>query len=482
MHWVLHPFDYSIVAIFSVAVLFYVWLGCSPGSAFKIGFVFGLGQFFVGISWIYVSLHDFAGAGVFMAILMNALFASVVAVFSGLPGYVAVLCASIDPLISLVLVFPASWIFFEWVRTWILTGFPWLQIGYSQIDTLIGSFAPVAGVFGVGLVAAVFAGLGVAVWVCGKDKRWVITGVFAGLIGLATILSNIIWTQPAGAEFQATLIQANISQALKWAPDSRRQIMQTYADMTDKHWDSKVIVWPETALPVFYHDAKDTYLADLESKAIRTQTDLLVGAPLYDNALSQSYNAIVSLGQNPGRYLKRHLVPFGEYLPLQPVSGFIAEILHFPMANFSAGDDNQAMLIAAGFPLAASICYEDVFGHESLVFLPEALYLVNVTNDAWFADSLAPHQHLQMARMRALETGRYMLRATNNGISAIISDRGKVVAVAPQFERTTVTGSIIPMSGFTPYIRFGDYPVIVVLGLVLIVARFYVKKGGQDLH
>jgi len=476
------PFDYSIVAIFSVAVLFYNWLSCSPESAFKIGFIFGLGQFFVGISWIYVSLHDFAGAGVLMAVLMNALFAAMVAVFSGLPGTVAVVCASIEPLISVALVFPASWIFFEWLRTWILSGFPWLQIGYSQIDTLMGSFAPVAGVFGVGFVASVFAGLGVAVWVCGKNKRWVILGVFAGIIGLAALLSNITWTQPAGAEFQATLIQANISQELKWAPDSRAQTLRIYADMTDKHWDSRVIVWPETAVPVFYHDVKDNYLADLESKALRSQTDLLIGVPLYDSALKQSYNALVSLGQNPGRYLKRHLVPFGEYLPLQPVSGFIAEILDFPMANFSAGEDNQAVLTAAGFPLAASICYEDVFGHESLVFLPEALYLVNLTNDAWFADSLAPHQHLQMARMRALETGRYMLRATNNGISAIISDRGKVVAVAPQFKRTTLTGSIIPMSGSTPYIRFGDYPVIVMLGLVLIIARFYARKGGQNLR
>ncbi len=473
------PFEYTVVAIMSVAVLFYTWLTCSPGLAFKIGFAFGMGQFFVGISWIYVSLHSFAGASVLMAVLMNALFAAMVAVFSGLPGYVAVMCASIDPLIRLALIFPASWIFFEWVRTWILTGFPWLQIGYSQIDTPIASFAPVAGVFGVGFVASVFAGLVVAGWVCGKGKRWLILGIFVGLIGLATILGNITWTQAAGAQFQATLIQANISQELKWVPGSRRQTLQIYADMTDKHWDSSVIVWPETAVPVFYHEVKDTYLADLESKAIRTQTDLLIGVPFYDHALKQSYNAIVGLGQNPGRYLKRHLVPFGEYLPLQPVSRFIAEILHFPMANFSAGEDNQVGLTAAGFPLAASICYEDVFGHESLVFLPAALYLVNVTNDGWFADSLAPHQHLQMARMRALETGRYMLRANNNGISAIISDQGKVVIVAPQFELTSVTGSIVPMSGTTPYIRFGDYPIIVMLSLVLIIARCYARKRGK---
>jgi len=407
---------------------------------------------------------------VFVSLLMNALFASAVAVFSGIPGIAAAFSSHINPLLRLTLVFPASWIFFEWVRNWMLTGFSWLQIGYSQIDTLLGSIAPIGGVFGVGLIASVMAGLICAFVLANNRQRIGLVIIFAGLWGISACLGLLRWTYAIGEPFQATLIQGNIAQEFKWASDSREKTLEIYADMTRQHWDSKIVVWPETAVPVYYHKLKDTFFAELEAEAIATNTDVLVGLPVMDFSTDRYYNGLVSIGGHHGVYRKRHLVPFGEFLPFQPVSGFINDIFKFPMANFSAGQDDQAILHAAGYPLAASICYEDVFGQEFLTYLPQARYLVNVTNDAWFADSLAPHQHMQMARMRALETGRYMLRATNNGISAIISATGGFIKVAPQFERIALTGMIVPMSGSTPYIRFGDVPIVIVCALILIGA------------
>ncbi len=471
------PFDQSYVAILSLAFLFYCWLPLAPTSAFKSGFLFGIGQFFVGISWIYVSLHEFAGAGVLTAVLMNGVFASLVAFFSGLPGIAAAFSRPASPLLRLTVVFPASWIFFEWIRTWILTGFPWLQIGYSQIDTPLASVVPISGVFGVGLVASVMAGLLCAFVLAQNRQRVGLLVVFVGLWAFIGGVKSLNWTQAIGEPLKATLIQGNIAQEFKWAPGAREKTLQIYADMTRENWDSQVIVWPETAVPIYYHQLKDSYFAELEAEAVETKSDVLVGLPVYDFSKRQYYNGIVSIGAYHGIYRKRHLVPFGEYLPMQPVSGFIADIFEFPMSNFSAGQDDQTLLQAGGYPFAPSICYEDVFGQESLVFLPDARYLVNVTNDAWFADSLAPHQHLQMARMRALETGRYMLRATNNGISAIISATGEIVNVAPQFERVALTGMIQPMSGSTPYIRFGDYPVVLLCGLILIGASL-LKLGA----
>ena len=201
----------------------------------------------------------------------------------------------------------------------------------------------------------------------------------------------------------------------------------------------------------------------LASEVRDHQTDILFGIPVKEKLSGQYYNAIASLGDTSGIYRKRHLVPFGEYLPLQPVSGFIADLVEIPMSDFSAGEVDQLLLTAAGYPLAASICYEDAFGHESLIGLPEAAYLVNVTNDAWFGDSAASHQHLEMARMRALETGRYMLRATNTGMTAIISPSGNIVRAAPAFKRTSISANIIPMTGSTPYILYGDWLIFTVL-------------------
>lgn len=466
------PFDYPILAVIGLFLLFASWLNVSPGRAFLRGYLFGLGQFGLGVSWVYVSMHDYGGASPLEAAALTFVFTAFLALYPALAGWLSRRFFIGSRIYQSLIVFPAVWILGEWVRGWFLTGFPWLQVGYSQIDTPLAAYGPVLGVYGIGWVVAFVAGGVLAAFHSARKPRTLIAVAIVLVLGMGRVLSGVSWTQPAGEPFKVTLLQGNVPQDMKWQPEFQRETLQMYTEMTRKSWGSRLVVWPETAIPAFYHQVKETFLADLETEAAARGTDLLIGVPFYDQTQDRYFNAVVALGETPGIYFKRHLVPFGEYLPLRPVLGFILDILEIPLSDFASGNGGQAALVAAGHPLAASICYEDIFGQESLAVLPQAAYLVNVTNDAWFGDSIAPHQHVQMARMRALETGRYMLRATNTGITAIISPKGKIDVAAPLFQRTQVAGTITPIEGSTPYARWGDWPVVVVLGMGLSFAAW----------
>ena len=310
------------------------------------------------------------------------------------------------------------------------------------------------------------------------NHRWLAFAAILLTIALLAALRQTDWTQPAGEPFKVTLLQGNIPQDAKWQSEYKLSTLNMYADMTREHWDSRLIVWPETAVTVYYHQVRDSHFAPLEAEARSHGADLLMGLPVSDQQTPHHYyNALAGLGRTPGFYFKRHRVPFGEYLPLRPVFGWVLEILDIPMADFSAGPDRQPPIVAAGYPLAASICFEDIFSHEARAALPEAAYLVNVTNDAWFGDSMAPHQHVQMARMRAIESGRYMARASNSGITAIIGPKGEVLARAPMFVKTTLTGSIRPMQGRTPYVLWGDAAVFALVLTVLGMAIWLSRRG-----
>jgi apolipoprotein N-acyltransferase len=461
------PFGIPFLAVIALALLFAAWSDATPGRAFRRGYLFGLGQFGLGVSWVYVSMHDYGGAGVLEAGGLTALFTAFLALYPGLAGWLSVRFFPGSPAFRAIAVFPAVWTLVDWFRGWFLSGFPWLQIGYSQTDTPLSGLAPVFGIHGVGWALALLAGLLLVAprWTGGR-RRLALLGVL-GVVGLAAGLSQITWTRPAGEPFKVALLQGNIPQDMKWQPEFQRATLQMYTEMTREHWDSKLIIWPETAVPAFYQQVRDSFLADLEKEAKSHGTDLLVGVPYYNQAEDRYYNAVAALGRTPGFYFKRHLVPFGEFLPLRPILGWVLEILQIPLADFASGNGGQPPLVAAGYPLSASICYEDIFGSEALAALPQAAYLVNVTNDAWFGDSIAPHQHVQMARMRALETGRWMLRATNTGVTAIITPEGVISARAPLFQKAWLSGTVTPMQGSTPYVLWGDGPIIVGVMLLL---------------
>ncbi len=461
------PLGWFPFAMLSLAVLFNQWLLDTPRQAFWHGALFGLGYFGAGVSWVFVSVHTYGHVPVPAASLVAAALVVVLALYPALLGYGLRRFAPGSSWLVVVSVFPSGWVLAEWLRGWLFTGFPWLTIGSSQIDAPLAGYAPLLGNYGVGWVTALSAAL-LLMLLRGQARIPGLALLCALWLG-GFFADRLEWTSPRGAALQVALVQGNIAQENKWAPENLLYTLERYSALTFAQRDQDLIVWPETAIPAFYHQVEDSFIPYLEAELQATGTTLLTGIPVLDMGAWRYYNSVMTIGEERRFYYKRHLVPFGEYLPLRWLLGERLDALAVPNADFSPGDDRQALLQAAGVPVAASICFEIVFGAEIIQALPEAALLVNVSNDGWFGDSLAPHQHLEMSRMRAKEAGRPLLRATNTGISAIIDHTGRVTARSRQFEEVVVNGTVSPRQGATPYVRFGDLPVLV-LALVSLLA------------
>ena len=477
------PFNLFLLAYFAPLVLFYFWLDATPKQAALRGFLFGLGMFGVGVSWVYVAIHVFGYAPVPLAILMTTAFVAFLALYLALQGYLSVRLEQglgLSRNVSLVLIYPTLWLLLEWLRGWFLTGFPWLNLGYSQLNTPLAGIAPVLGVYGVSWATAFTAALILIILLAKQHKPRLITGVGLALLFIAaTGLSLIEWTEKHGNPIKVSLLQGNAPQITKWDPEQIQARLDLYASLTRQHWDSDLIFWPENAMTTFYHTLVDDYFMPLVTEAKQHGTDLVVGVPVLDLQTDEYYSSFVVLGDKPEMYHKRHLVPFGEFVPLESLLRGLISFFDLPMSSFSRGSDEQPPLKAAGQLLAPTVCYEDAFGEEVINFLPQATLLINGSNNAWYGDSFAPHQHLQISRMRALETGRPLLRATTNGISAIIDYKGYVVKRSPQFETYVLSGEVQPRSGATLYVRWGNWAVIglglLVLGIVWFRFKFYKK-------
>ncbi len=462
------PFDAAPVAPIALTLLFLLWRDAAPRRALGMGYLFGLGLMGVGVSWVHVSIASFSDGGPLLAWAITGLLVAGMALFYGLAGWLSA-HADGPRWVRLLLIFPAVWVLCEWTRGWFLTGFPWLALGYSQVDAPLGGYAPLLGVYGVSWLLALSAGLAALLLGQGGRVR------YAALAGLVLLwlagwgLRGVDWTAPAGAPFRVSLIQGDVTPSLKWQPERLRPTLDLYRKLTREHWDSRLVIWPETAVPTFAHQVEHSFLDPLADEARRMGTDVLLGVPVRDRESGLYYNALMTLGAQREVYRKHHLVPFGEYLPLRWLLQPLGSVIDFPMSDFSAGDGRRPLLHMAGYGAALSICYEDAFGEEMLGAFPEAAFLVNVSNDAWFGDSLAPHQHLEIARMRALEAGRWMLRSTNSGVSALIDDKGRVRARSPLFERYVLSGEVVPMQGMTPYLRAGN-TLVVALALAALAA------------
>jgi apolipoprotein N-acyltransferase len=378
------------------------------------------------------------------------------------------------------MVLPAVWTLVEWVRGWIFTGFPWLNVGYSQTDGPLRGVAPVLGVYGVCFAVALSAGLLVLVVMERVDRARVKSAIALVVLWIMGAGSTLVqWTYPAGVPLRVALAQGAIPQAIKWSPDMRDATLDRYMILSREHLDADLIVWPETALPDFYHRQGD-FLAEVKNLGRVSKTDFLIGTLYLDTDTKEYYNSVVSVGPDVSAfYHKRHLVPFTEYLPLKSVLGQVVEFMNVPMSDFSSGGRRQSPITVAGYPVAVSICFEDAFGEELLNMLPAAKMLVNVSNDAWFGDSLAPRQHLQMARMRALETGRPMLRATNTGVTAITDHWGRILAKAKLFEPDAIEAQVTPMEGATPYVKVGN---LMIVGVMCFAVLFGVAVGRRATH
>ncbi|RTZ77139.1 MAG: apolipoprotein N-acyltransferase [Gammaproteobacteria bacterium] len=463
------PFGQGWVPFFTVALLFTLWQRASPRAAFLIGWSWGAGLMGFGVFWLHNSIAQFGGLNLPLAVAITLLFALALALFYGAVGWVA--NRFLPPgKVRLLLGYPALWVLVEWLRSWLFTGFTWLSLGYSQVDTPLAGFAPLLGVYGLGLLVTGGAAL-LTAWRSG----WIALLPLLFLAGWG--LQQQEWNRPAGPSFTVALVQPNIPQVLKWRPEQFEPTLELLMALSREHPEAELVIWPETAVPAFADQVESAVLEPLHRLFGRERRTLLLGIAVRE-ADGRYYNAMIKLGASGrGRYFKRHLVPFGEYMPLKPLLRPLIDLLAIPMSEFSAGEEARQLLELDGYPAGISICYEDTFGEEVARALPEAAFLVNASNDAWFGDSLAPHQHLEMARLRALETGRYLLRATNTGISAIIDEQGRVVGRLEQFRKGVVAGKVEPRQGMTPYARWPDWPVVL-LALFMLGLGFSASVKG----
>jgi apolipoprotein N-acyltransferase len=461
------PFGIFPIPVLALAVLFALWRrAATPRNAAWLGFAFGLGLFGAGISWIYVALHEYGDMPMLLALPATALFVAFLALFTALAGYAQARFPAAQGLRT-VLVMPAGWVAVEWLRGMIFTGFPWLTLGYAHSGSPLAGYAPLFGVYGVSLVAAVSAGLLASL----INARWSRQGKLALLVLLmlwsaGAVLRTVSWTKPLGKPFSVALVQGNIAQNLKFNEDALAGTLDTYRRLVLQS-NARLTLLPETALPMLRHEIPQDLIGQLRDHAAQNSGDDLIG--VFERDHGSYYNSVFSLGADKEQqYRKHHLVVFGEFIPLRPLLGwFINDVLNIPMGDLARGDKMQAPLDVAGQHVAVNICYEDVFGEEIILALPQATLLANFTNDAWYGHSYAAAQHNQMSQMRALESGRMMLRATNTGVTSIIGADGKVLQQLPQHEEGILRGMAQGYQGATPYVRWGNAAVWLLIALML---------------
>jgi apolipoprotein N-acyltransferase len=461
------------LAVLAPAALLALIRGLPARAAALTGAAFGVGLFSFGTYWLYTSLHVFGLAPLWLTLVLQTV---LVAVLSLYPAALCYLANRFYPGRGAArdwVALPALWVLLEWFRGSGATGFPWLSLGYAFIDTPLAGWAPLLGVYGVTWAAALAAtGWNVAfarnvLW----TRRALGLAVMAALFGAPALAARWQWTRPVGDAIPVAAVQGAVPQDRKWQYDNQEATMTRYLNLTKGAWGARLIVWPEAALPVLAGDIPE-YLDDLRSAGRAHGADFAIGLVNYEPATKLYFNGLLVLSDaGGGWYYKRHLVPFGEYFPVPSFIRSWLRLLNLPYDDISAGAEHQPVLHAAGQALGLTICYEDAFGSSQLSILREATLLINVTNNAWFGDSTVPHEHLQISRMRALEAGRFLIRATNDGITAVMGPRGEVVGRLPQFKEAVLRAVVQPMTGLTPYARFGNYPVLLgAMGLLGVAA------------
>ena len=481
----LAPFAIWPLALLSIA-LFYLGLReLTPRQAALRGWCYGVALYLAGSGWIYVSIHDYGAASPLLAGGLTLAFCAAVALFFALPAWLwARYLRRPRPGVAEALAFAALWLAQEAFRGWFLTGFPWLYAGYSQLDGPLRGLAPLGGVWLLSFVLALTAAL-----LCNllqlRRQHLALASGLSLLLGpwlLAQALNEHAWTHAKGEPLRVAAIQGNVEQNLKWDPDALEAQLALYRDMTLASPPAELIVWPETAVPVLKEYAEG-YLAVMARIASDRQAALITGVPLRQvNAAGERrfYNAITVLGEGQGTYLKQKLVPFGEYVPLQDLLRGLIAFFDLPMSDFARGPAQQPLLQAKELRLASYICYEAVYPEFAAELARDSDLLLTISNDTWFGRSIGPVQHLQMAQMRALEAGRWMIRATNNGISVLIDPQGRIQSRIPQFQAAILYGEVQAMQGQTPYLRFGSLPLAILAALILL-ATLLANRLGKTL-
>ncbi len=487
----LEPFGWWPLALVSSAILFFCIEAGNVKQVFSRCLFYSLGLFGSGASWVYVSIHDFGYTSVALAASLTFLFCFFIALVNALAWlcYPLVIRGGRASGITRILAFAATGLLTEQLRSWLFTGFPWLYAGYSQTESLLAGWAPIAGVYGISFIlylsGAVLAGIYRLTWnqpgqanIRKSQYGFLILAALPWLAGPA--LKSIEWTTVAEKPLSASIIQANISQHDKWRPQMLGPSLDIYRQMSKNEWrEGNLVLWPEAAIPLEYHRAR-AFLQQAGALATRNNASLVTGIPYREQSDAMPvFNSVVALGNGSGLYHKQRLVPYGEYVPLEAIASTILSIFELPLSSMSAGDADQAALRIGQWQSRPLICYEIVYPGLAAEAAQTSDALITVSNDSWFGASIGPLQHLQMAQMRALENGRYLLRATGNGVSAIVNHKGRLVAKSEQFEREVLRGQFFLASGTTPWSAAGYRLVHLLAPLLLALIYFYERYNSR---
>lgn len=464
------PFGYYLLTFVLLIPVLYAFLSLRPRAAARVGFSFGAGLFLAGTYWLYTSIHVFGQAPLLLALFIMLCLVLIMALYYAATGWLVAKYRG-SQLWQFLLLAPTVWVFVEWWRGWFLSGFPWMTMGYSQIDSALAGTAPVVGIYGVSLAVLLSTTAILAAALARGKERLLYALVALGPWVVGSVLREIEWTDVDGPAIRTTIVQGGIAQDQKWLTTQRQPTLDLYRKSLREHATSGLIIWPEVAIPSVIDQVED-YVVDLESKLAMSGQTLLFGILERDLAKQRVFNSVLAIdGVDRQIYKKRHLVPFGEYFPVPDFVREWMKLMNLPYSDISPGDDVQPLIkMADGNQLSVAICYEDAYASEQLYAMPDASILINVSNDAWFGDSIAPHQHLQIARMRALEVGRYVVRATNNGVSAFIGPYGQLLAQGPQFEYLAMTRDVQPRTGRTPFSRLGNWPIVSLALLIMLLS------------
>lgn len=468
------PYEIFPFAILAPAGLLALWLTVSPKRAFWLGFLFGAGFFGTGVYWVFISIHDIGQVATPLAVFITSGMITILACYPGAVGYFLNRYFPYNHTAKLLYAFPALWVTSEWVRSWLFTGFPWLFLGYSQSNSPLKGYAPLLSVYGVSLAVVLTSALLVLIVRAYKQKHY--QSLYFSVLGIViiwttgTLLSYIPWTKPQGEPLSVSLVQGNIAQSIKWSPEHLQLSLDTYEQLTDPLWGKdKLIIWPESAIPLPLQAAKE-FIDNLDKKAKETGSHLILGIPMQGAQKNTYYNAVITLGNSNQVYLKRRLVPFGEYTPFSYFFADLFQFMNIPTSDLVPGKYNQKPMVVGKAKILTAICYE--IGYPELVntYDKSISLILTVTNDAWFGESNAEAQHLQMAQMRAIELARPVVFVSNDGITSIINPQGKIESALPQRQVGVLNGSVQPVYGLTPWMRNGLDPLLFILICLLVAA------------
>jgi apolipoprotein N-acyltransferase len=471
------PLQWWPLAILCPAVLMWLWQGAKPREAAWLGFWFNFGTFAAGTYWLYVSIHVFGQAPLYVAAFLMLALVAIMAVYQAALGYVVARWLPETGAVRWMLAVPAAWLLVEWWRGWFLSGFSWLSLGYSQTDTWLGRLAPVLGVYGISAALLLCAGALTAAVLGSGRTRIVAAGVFALPWIAALVLGSFDWTHPSGQPVTVAVVQGSIPQDQKWLDSNKQTTLDLYQRLTETALGTRLIVWPEAAPPDLANELVP-WITAMFREAHSHHSALVFGVVRAENEGRVYYNSVLALDEKLTWYSKNHLVPFAEFFPVPGIVRSWLRLHSLPYSDFNRGGDEQPPLPAGDLSLGATICYEDAYGSSMIGVLRSADALVNVTNDAWFGHSSARHQHFQIARMRAMEAGRYLIRAANDGISGIIGPRGEVVARAPEFTPYVLKSAVTPRTGLTPYAHVGNWPIVSLCAAVLACGLWLRNHSG----